>query len=479
MSSKVLLINPPFYRLLGSHYNANSLGIAYIASYLNSRGHDAWVYNADYLSENEYKNLTNLFDGFSDYQKFFKNENDPIWIEVVEKILLFEPEWVGYTSYTANVTAIDIISRKLKSKIPKIKQVIGGVHATLDHNVLNYMPAIDYSIQREGEEAMLSLVEGKSPENISGVVSRSSIGLCNNGDANVIKTIDDLPYPEREKFWGIDSKLKNTVDVSYICTIRGCPYRCNYCASPFHWKRDKTQYRSPESVLEEMKYLKENYWNQDKEFDYSASANIGDKSSLKIKDNTLVYFVDDVFTVKKERVKEILNSIIDQRLSMNWKCEARTDHLNEEICELMVKAGCVRVKLGFESGSDMILKQVQKDETKDDMRRGAKMLREAGVPFTAYFMAGFPGETDEDLKQTIEFAKEIQADYYSLSVLSPYYGTKMYYDLVDQGFELEKKPWEYFFHQTGDLMVNDKISKKVLEEYLELNQLNSSGKGYI
>ena len=164
---------------------------------------------------------------------------------------------------------------------------------------------------------------------------------------------------------------------------------------------------------------------------------------------------------------------------MSWKCEARTDHLNEEICELMVKAGCVRVKLGFESGSDMILKQVQKDETKDDMRRGAKMLREAGVPFTAYFMAGFPGETDEDLKQTIEFAKEIQADYYSLSVLSPYYGTKMYYDLVDQGFELEKKPWEYFFHQTGDLMVNDKISKKVLEEYLELNQLNSSGKGYI
>jgi radical SAM superfamily enzyme YgiQ (UPF0313 family) len=145
--------------------------------------------------------------------------------------------------------------------------------------------------------------------------------------------------------------------------------------------------------------------------------------------------------------------IIDENLSMPWKCEARTDHLNDEICELMHDAGCVRVKLGFESGSDRILKNIQKDETKEDMRRGAKMLKDANVPFTAYFMAGFPGETDDDLKETINFAKEIEADFYSLSVLSPYYGTKMYFDLIDEGFELDKKPWEYFYHQTGDLMM--------------------------
>ena len=177
--------------------------------------------------------------------------------------------------------------------------------------------------------------------------------------------------------------------------------------------------------------------------------------------------------------QKILQMIIDQGLSMNWKCEARTDHLNEEICELMAKAGCVRVKLGFEFGSDRILKQIQKDENKEDMRKGAKMLKDAGVPFTAYFMAGFPGETDDDLIETIKFAKEIQADYYSLSVLSPYYGTKMYYDLMDQGFELDNKPWEYFYHQTGDLMVNDDISPKVLKKYLALNELNTDGKGYV
>ena len=478
MSSRILLVNPPFYRLLGSHYNASSLGIAYIASYLNHHNHDAWLYNADFINTSDYSNSQSLFDGFVNYKEYFKNENDSIWIEVVDKINEFKPDWVGYTSYTANLSAIDIISRKLKSIRPKCRQVIGGVHATLDQNVLNHLPAIDYSVQREGEEAMLALVDGKPPESISGVVSRKTTGLCNNGDAMVIDLIDDLPFPEREKFYGLNQQEKLMVDVSYICSIRGCPYRCNYCASPFHWKRDKTRYRTPESVIDEMRLLKNDYWDRFKEFDYSASANIGKKSELIIADNTIVYFVDDVFTIKKERVKSILKMMINEKLGMHWKCEARTDHLDEEICELMAKADCVRVKLGFESGSDRILKMVQKDETKDDMRKGAKLLREAGVPFTAYFMAGFPGETDEDLKKTIDFAKEIDADYYSLSILSPYYGTKMYYDMVDQGFELDKKPWEYFYHQTGELMVNSQISNDVLKEFLSLNELNNIKKGY-
>jgi anaerobic magnesium-protoporphyrin IX monomethyl ester cyclase len=477
--ARVLLVNPPFYRLLGSHYNANSLGIAYIAASLNENGHDAWLYNADYLNEDKYVRLKGLFDGFVDYTTYFKDPNHEIWEEVTEKILEFKPDWVGYTSYTANVTTIDIISKKVRQRSPHIKQVIGGVHATLDSQVLEKLPGLDYSVQREGERAMLSLVEGKAPRDIQGVVSRETVGLCVTGDAEAIEEIDDLAFPERDKFWAIPEVEKKSVDVSYMCTIRGCPYRCNYCASPQHWKRDKTKYRSPASVISEMKHLKENYWDTNREFDYSASANTQKKGELKIQDNSIVYFVDDVFTVRKPRTKEILQMMIDQGLGMRWKCEARTDHLDEEICELMAQAKCERVKLGFESGSDRLLKAMQKDETKEDMLLGAQMLRNAGVPFTAYFMAGFPGETDEDLIQTIEFAKEIQADYYSLSVVAPYYGTKMYYDLIDSGVELDKKPWEYFFHQTGDLMANSKISEPVLKEFLALNDLNKQGRGYV
>ena len=78
---------------------------------------------------------------------------------------------------------------------------------------------------------------------------------------------------------------------------------------------------------------------------------------------------------------------------------------------------------------------------------------------------------------TIDFAKQIEADYYSLSVLAPYYGTELYDQLIKNGHALDKQPWEYFFHQSPKPMVNDKISKKVLQEYLNLSELNNKTKG--
>lgn len=351
--------------------------------------------------------------------------------------------------------------------------------ATMHPTLLNDLKDIDYQVKREGEYAMLDLVNDKDPKIIPGVVSRTRFGtLKDNGDYPPIKNLDELPYPERSKFWAISEKEKPYIDVSYLVSIRGCPYRCNYCASPEHWKRDKTQYRSPESVLGELKYLKENHWNIQKEYDYSASNNIQSKDKLLVKDNTIVYFVDDVFTIKKDRVKKILQGMIEQNLQMPFKAEMRTDHLDPEICKLLKEAGCVRAKIGIETGSPRLLKQIQKDETREEIIEGCKMLKEAGVPFTAYLMTGFNGETDEDLDMTISLAKEIQADYYSLSIMSPYYGTKSYRDLITQGFPLDKQPWEYFFHQSSEMMVNNTISKEKLDEYLALNELNK-GKGYI
>jgi len=477
--AKVLLVNPPFYRLLGSHYNANSLGIAYIASYLNKRGHDAWLYNADYVSDKNYGNLKKLFQNFTSYKNYFKDTDNALWHEIKNKILSFKPDWVGYTAYTANISAIKIISEKIRLMDSAIKQFVGGVHATLDKNLLETLKFVDYSIQREGEEAVFALVENKDPKTIPGVISRGKNSLINNGIAPIIKDINALPFPEREKFWGVSESEKKNIDVSYINTIRGCPYKCTYCASPSRWDRRTTRLRSPESVIEEMVHLKENYWKATK-FDYSASANIGEKETLKIEDNTIVYFVDDVFTIHKKRVKKLLRMIIDQKLKMRWKCEARADHLDEEICELMAESGCERVKLGFESGSNRILENVKKLETREEMLKGATMLKNAGVSFAAYFIAGFPDETDEDVRQTIDFAKKIEADYYSLSILAPYYGTELYDQLIENGYALEQQPWEYFFHQSPKPMVNDKISKKVLQEYLSLAELNKkSKKGYV
>jgi radical SAM superfamily enzyme YgiQ (UPF0313 family) len=170
--------------------------------------------------------------------------------------------------------------------------------------------------------------------------------------------------------------------------------------------------------------------------------------------------------------------MIEQDLQMPFKAEMRCDQLDPEICKLLKQAGCVRAKIGIETGSNRLLKEIQKDETREEILAGCKMLEDAEVPYTAYLMLGFPSETNEDVDETISLAKQINASYFSLSILSPYFGTKLYYDLIEQGYPLDKTPEEYFYHQSTTLMVNKMITKEKVQEYLSLNERNK-GKGYI
>jgi anaerobic magnesium-protoporphyrin IX monomethyl ester cyclase len=483
------LVNPPFYRIMGSHYNGMSLGISYVAAVLNRAGHDAWLYNADFLDIDQYRTLYNCFKEFSNYIEIFRDDRHEIWEEVTSAILNFAPDWVGYTCYTANVSAVNIISQKVKSQWPRIKQVVGGVQSTLDPELLHKVPAIDFSIGREGEYAMLDLVNCVDPSKIQGVSCRNSsscgvgtnhkdpIKISHNGKAEVIRDLDQLPYPERDKFWGRDgimTEAKRHMDVSYVISIRGCPYRCAFCASPNVWGRANTVFRSPEKIIEEMQFVRQHYWcGEHVDFGMlSANSSTKDemlKESLVIRDNTIVYFVDDIFTLNKDRVKTLMRKMVDTGLNMPWKCESRADRIDQEMADLMAASLCKRVKIGFESGSNRILKQIKKDETKEDMIRGVQHLKKAGVPITGYFMAGFPGETDQDLMETVEFAKSLELDYYSLSILAPYYGTDIHLEAVNSGeYELDKQPWEYFFHYTRELIVNKSLSQSALEVYWKL-----------
>jgi anaerobic magnesium-protoporphyrin IX monomethyl ester cyclase len=473
---KILLVNVPFYRVLGSHYNGISLGISYIASYLNKNGHEAWVYNADFLDSKNYKALYDVYKDFPSYIDIFRDDKNEIWTSTVESIIKFNPDWVGYTSYTANISAISIISKLIREINPNIKQVVGGVHSTLDKNILGELPFIDYSISREGEQTMLKLINNENLEQVQGLSYRKENKIINNGTSPVIKPLDDLPFPEREKLWTHGGRPANEIekinmDVSYIITLRGCPYRCTFCASPEIWGRSQFQFRTPDNIKKEIIEIKQKYWNR-RPIDYSIqSSNSKTKSelindSLEIKDNTIIYFVDDVFTLKENRALKIMDIL--RECEVPWKCESRADNITEEIARSMQESNCRRVKLGIESGSDRILKSIKKDETKEKMKKGICLLKKYNIPITAYLMAGFPGETDEDLQETIDFAKEIDADYYSISILSPYFGTQIYFDSINNGIELAENPWEYFFHQSKKLLLNNSLSDKKLEELWRL-----------
>ena len=203
--------------------------------------------------------------------------------------------------------------------------------------------------------------------------------------------------------------------------------------------------------MEELFHLKENYRGQ------------------------AIHFTDDTFNLNKKRTKSLCQRIISSGLDIKWVCEARIDCIEPDLLDMMREAGCIRVKIGVESGSNRILQNIHKGTNTDLIRRGTAMIKNSGIPMTIYLMAGFPGETNEDLLQTIELAREVDADYYSLSILAPYYGTKIWEDLTVSNRRLDKEHWEYFYHQSREMIVSDELDPSVVSEFLALNERDGKG----
>jgi anaerobic magnesium-protoporphyrin IX monomethyl ester cyclase len=128
------------------------------------------------------------------------------------------------------------------------------------------------------------------------------------------------------------------------------------------------------------------------------------------------------------------------------------------------------VKLGVESGSERILSLTKKHITKQQVRNTVSLAKKVGLETTVYLLIGFPTETREEMQETLDFAKELDSDYYSLSILAPYPGTEIYDDILKSGFPLPKEHWEYFFHQSKDMILSDHIDKELIDACLALNE---------
>lgn len=438
--SRCLLVNVPFYRLLGSHHNGLPLGLGYIAAVLNSHGHDAWIYNADFSSTTTYRSPREMCDGARDNADTFR-EIGPIIAECVDSIAAFRPGVLGYTCFTPIVPVIAQISRLVRERLPTIRQIVGGPHATLDENLPAQLPDVDCFVCGEGD-------------------GLSDVWLGGEKRAAVprIRDLNRLPFPEREKLWcrgaPITAADRILFDVCSISTARGCPWRCNYCASPQIWPRVVS--RSVESVLAEIRLLVDNH------LDVESSA------------NNAIHFIDDTFTANRRRAMSVMQGIIDLGRPVPWRCEARADTITPDLARMMARSGCIRVKIGVESGSDRMLRAINKGETKRDILRGIKMLHGSGIGVTAYLMVGFPGETDANVRETIRFTRQLPVDHFSLSIVVPYFGTKIYRDAVAAGVRLDELPKEQFFHQTGSAVLAPQISQEVIDELWAICDVDST-----
>ena len=313
---KVVLVRPNY----NSHIITPPLGLGYLSSYLRRQGIE-----------------TVIIDGL----------RDNLAADVLlEKILFQKPDAVGITCLTAFYNEVVCLSRLLKKN--NIKCVIDGVHPTfLPYRTLVDSGA-DYVMCGEGEIAFAKLVNNNFINNgIPGVYSTDDLSSEKKDiqKAEIIENLDDMPFPDWEQ---MDPNLypraphgavAKAFPIGVITTTRGCPYECTFCASPRFCDR-KIRFRSPENVVQEIKYLIERFGVRE------------------------IHFEDDNFTLNREHVMRICNLIIQEGVHIGWACPngVRADRTDEEMVKLMAKSGCYYFAYGIESANLGILRNIKKEK---------------------------------------------------------------------------------------------------------------------
>jgi radical SAM superfamily enzyme YgiQ (UPF0313 family) len=204
-----------------------------------------------------------------------------------------------------------------------------------------------------------------------------------------------------------------------IMTNRGCPFRCGYCSSPA-FTRKVVRFRSYDNVLEEIHY------------------------ATKFYNKNIVSFLDDNFTIRRKKVIELCEHLINADLRVSWDTMTRADIMTEDVVKLIKKAGCCGVSIGIESGSERVLKQIKKDVKLDQVVKAYDLLYRYDIPSGANFIVGFPEETEEDIKETFELMKKLRTININFNIFEPIPGSPLLKDCNVHGLVPEEVDWRTY-----------------------------------
>jgi anaerobic magnesium-protoporphyrin IX monomethyl ester cyclase len=341
---------------------------------------------------------------------------------LASRICSLKPDVVGLTAMT--LTLIDVIKtiNIVKELDKNTKIVLGGPHVHLFPNETIKLENVDYLVLGEGEEAFKELLDYiddiSQLRKIRGLVFRDNGNIINTGIRPPIMNLDKLPFPARHltPYKKYNSLLSKREISTTIFTSRGCPYQCSFCDRPHLGKQFRA--RSFTSVVDELEEC----------------------TKMGIYD---FLFYDDTFTVNKQRVIDICNEIIKRKLDISWDIRARVDTINEQILNSLKMAGCQGIHYGVEAGTEKILKVLNKGITIKKVREVFELTRKYRIPILAYFMIGNPTETIDDIYTTFKVAKMLNPDYVHLTILTPFPGTKIYFDGLNAGI-IKKDYWKAF-----------------------------------
>lgn len=324
------------------------------------------------------------------------------WVEVKEVIARLEADVYGMSCWTANRRGVSYVAQEIRDQHPGAKIIVGGPHATpFATEILDHFPAIDLVTRGESEATFLEILrrieEGRDLSGIEGSAYRENgKGTLSPARASLRK-LDDLTPPQ------------HYFATHIMMTSRGCPWQCTFCGAETTWGRGFRGHSVPFVVDAIEKALEK----------------------LPVR---MIQIKDDTFTANKKRALQICEEIRRRKLQFLWSCDTRVDVLDEELVLEMRRAGCQRLSLGVESGSDQVLENIDKKITSDEIIAAANMAKAVGIQVRFFMMLGNRGETVETFHETLEFLDRALPHQYVFSCLSVYPGTRDFQAAVEAGW---------------------------------------------
>lgn len=406
---RILFINPPYRRFIGLEPPCYPLSLGYMATLLQQKGYEVGIFDADYDPQLLGKGQT--YEYILKHQHCIsdglKEDRHAVWVETKEMIKGFQPDLIGITAMSNKYPMVEKIAAMTKSLFPDVPVVIGGHHPSLYGERLLRNRNIDFVVRGEGEITMLELTERVFARNqdfskIKGLLYREKGEIRMTPPRELIEDLDQLPIPNRELMVNPHYFSGNNV-----MTARGCPFQCSYCGSKVMWGR-RVRRRSVEKVIEEIRGL----------IQRSGSRSIS--------------FWDDSFTLDRDYLRQLTEEL--RRIGgVTFSCITRLDLVDREILKLLKEAGCHQILFGVESGSERILASIQKGMNKDFIRKKVEEVRAIGIPWLGFFIMGYPGETKEDILETLEFLKELAPPAAEINLFNPLPGTPIWDELERKG----------------------------------------------
>lgn len=366
---------------------------------------------------------------------------------IVEQIEKDKPGIVGIYTITPNFVIVENLVEKLKEKVPNIPIIAGGPH-------VNFMPKeslmeakLDYVCVGEGEETLHELVEQMRTNRynlaaIDGLAWRDGDNIIVNKPRARKVDLDHLPFPavhllpdiQEYKLYLLQHKRQPFMS---IITSRGCPYKCVFCDTPFG---KKMSYNSPAYTVAYIEYLKEQFGINE------------------------VHFVDDTFTLKESRTREMCDLMIQRKTDITWYAATRADIKDKTLFKKMKEAGCWIVAIGAETGNQDIMTNIGKNTSIEKIQESAKLIRGAGLKLKVFFILGNPGETVETIDQTIDFARKLNAHYPVFSLMTPFPGAPLWYN-AEQFGQFDRQNFRKLLISTSDpLFIPNGFTKELLLE---------------